>query len=119
MPRTPAAKTPSKAVPAQTAAVKKAAVPAPTPAPVPAPADKEAKTRKPKLVRDGFTMPKDEYAAIDALKQRAATLGRPVKKSELLRAGLKLLLGLNDDALITALQALTTIKTGRPKAARK
>jgi len=58
MPRTPAAKTPSKAVPAQTAAVKKAAAPAPAPAP--APADKEVKTRKPKLVRDGFTMPKDE-----------------------------------------------------------
>jgi len=117
MPRTPAAKTPSKAVPAQTAAVKKAAAPAPAPAP--APADKEVKTRKPKLVRDGLTMPKDEYAAIDALKQRAATLGRPVKKSELLRAGLKLLLGLDDAALITTLQALTTIKTGRPKAARK
>jgi len=104
-------------VPAQTAAVKKAAAPAPAPAP--APADKEVKTRKPKLVRDGFTMPKDEYAAIDALQQRAATLGRPVKKSELLRAGLKLLLGLDDAALITTLQALTTIKTGRPKAARK
>ena len=64
-------------------------------------------------------MPKDEYAAIDALKQRAAALARPAKKSELLRAGLKLLAGLDDAALQAALQAVPAIKTGRPKGAKK
>ena len=42
--------------------------------------------RKPKLVRDSFTIPKTEYAAIDELKTRAIGLGTSVKKSELLRA---------------------------------
>ena len=50
------------------------------------------------------------------LKQRAATLAQPVKKSELLRAGLKVLAGLSDAALRSALQAVPSIKTGRPKA---
>ncbi|ODS90475.1 MAG: hypothetical protein BGO13_07595 [Burkholderiales bacterium 66-5] len=109
-PRAPAAKTKTKTA---------AAAPAPGKKPAPAAAEPDAKPRKPKLVRDGFTMPKDEYAAIDALKQRAAALARPAKKSELLRAGLKLLAGLDDAALLVALQAVPAIKTGRPKAAKK
>lgn len=67
-------------------------------------------------MRDSFTIPKDEYAVIETLKQRAATLAQPVKKSELLRAGLKVLAGLPDSALRSALQAVPSIKTGRPKA---
>lgn len=77
---------------------------------------KDVKVKKPKLVRDSFTIPKDEYAVIEALKQRASTLAHPVKKSELLRAGLKLLATLTDSGLRTALQAVPSIKTGRPKA---
>lgn len=75
---------------------------------------KDVKAKKPKLVRDSFTIPKDEYAVIDALKERAVRLSRPVKKSELLRAGLKLLAGLSDTALFTALESVPSIKTGRP-----
>lgn len=120
MPRTPAPKTASRtpAAPAQTKGKAKAKAPSEAQA-ASAPAEKPAKPRKPKLVRDGFTMPKDEYAAIDALKQRAATLARPAKKSELLRAGLKLLVGLDDAALLAALEAVPAIKTGRPKAVQK
>ena len=77
---------------------------------------KEVRAKKPKLVRDSFTIPKNEYAVIEALKQRANALAQPVKKSELLRAGLKLLAGLSDAALRSALQAVPSIKTGRPKA---
>ena len=80
----------------------------------PAANDKPAKARKPKMVRDSFTMPKAEYAAIDTLKERAAKAGRPAKKSELLRAGVKLLEGLAPAALKAALEALPAIKTGRP-----
>jgi hypothetical protein len=79
-------------------------------------AAKDAKVKKPKLVRDSFTIPKDEYAVIETLKQRASTLAHPVKKSELLRAGLKVLAALTDSGLRTALQAVPSIKTGRPKA---
>lgn len=104
------AKKPSKR-PAATAPAK--AKPA---APAPALPAKEVRAKKPKLVRDSFTIPKDEYAVIEALKQRANALAQPVKKSELLRAGLKMLAGLSDAALRSALQAVPFIKTGRPKA---
>lgn len=80
----------------------------------------ESKTDAPKvkakLVRDSFTMPKQEYAQITGVKQRAAKLGRPTKKSEVLRAAVALLSALPDGALLAALQALASIKTGRPKA---
>jgi len=70
--------------------------------------------KKPKLVRDSFTIPKNEFAAIDQLKTRAIALGSSVKKSELLRAGLMVLQGLNDAAYKVALAAVPTLKTGRP-----
>ncbi len=76
-------------------------------------ADKTS-TKKPKLVRDSFTIPKNEFAAIEALKERAIGLGTSVKKSELLRAGLMTLQGLNDAAFKAALSAVPTLKTGRP-----
>jgi hypothetical protein len=72
------------------------------------------KIKKDKLVRDSFTMPKPEYAVLAELKQRAVRLARSVKKSELLRAGIKMLATLSDAALLTALAQVPTIKTGRP-----
>ena len=74
------------------------------------------KERKPKLVRDSFTIPKDEYAAIEALKIRAMTQGLAIKKSELLRAGLMALTAMSDARLKAALVAVPTLKTGRPSA---
>lgn len=78
-------------------------------------AAEKTKTEKVKMERDSFTMPKEEYAQIAALKKRLDALGKPAKKSELLRAGLKLLSGLSDAALQASLNAIPTIKTGRPK----
>lgn len=75
--------------------------------------------KKPKLVRDSFTIPKTEFAAIDKLKTRAIALGSSVKKSELLRAGLMVLQDLNDAAYKAALAAVPTLKTGRPTVADK
>lgn len=75
------------------------------------------KSRKPKLVRDSFTIPKAEYAVIEALKQRAAQAGRTAKKSEVLRAGLMALAAMATPAFLAALQAVPPIKTGRPAAA--
>jgi hypothetical protein len=75
--------------------------------------------KKPKLVRDSFTIPKSEFLAIDALKTRAIALGTSVKKSELLRAGLMALQGLSDTAYKAALTAVPTLKTGRPTGAEK
>lgn len=75
--------------------------------------------KKPKLVRDSFTIPKAEFAAIETLKTRAIALGTSVKKSELLRAGLMALQGLNDAAFKAALAAVPTLKTGRPTGTEK
>jgi hypothetical protein len=101
------------------AAPAKKPVPVAPQAVVAKPAAKKVAAPKPskpklKLVRDSFTMPKVEYAAIEVLKARAAKLARPVKKSELLRAGVKLLNALDDKALLAAVNAVPTIKTGRP-----
>ena len=79
---------------------------------------KPAKVKKPKLVRDSFTIPKDEYVVIDSLKLRAGKLGQSVKKSELLRAGVKALAAMTDIQFKAALSNVPTIKTGRPKSAK-
>lgn len=73
------------------------------------------KASKVKMERDSFTMPKEEYAQIATLKKRLEVVGQPAKKSELLRAGLKLLAAMDDAALKAALASVPVIKTGRPK----
>ena len=77
-------------------------------------AEKTSKQKKPKLVRDSFTIPKAEYLVLDDLKQRAVRTGTPTKKSELLRAGIKALAAMTDAGFKAALSAVPTIKTGRP-----
>jgi hypothetical protein len=73
-----------------------------------------ATSKKPKLVRDSFTIPKAEYVVLDELKQRGEALAHPVKKSELLRAGIKLLNSLSNAAFLKALAQVPAVKTGRP-----
>ena len=76
---------------------------------------KPAKVEKPKLVRERVTIPKAEYTVLDELKPRADKLAHPVKKSELLRAGVKALAAMPDGAFLSALNAVPTIKTGNTK----
>ncbi|MDZ7590518.1 MAG: hypothetical protein U5L05_07420 [Rubrivivax sp.] len=78
------------------------------------PAKKAAKSR-PQLVRDSFTMPEADFDLIAALKAKALDARRAAKKSELLRAGLRLLSGLEAKALVAALDKLAPVKVGRPK----
>lgn len=68
-----------------------------------------------KLVRDSFTMPQQDFGLIAALKERALNFKRPTKKSELLRAGLRVLQQLTDADLRIALDSLLPLKAGRPK----
>jgi hypothetical protein len=77
--------------------------------------EKKTKSEKVKMERDSFTMPKDEYAQIAVLKTRLSKLGQPAKKSELLRAGIKLLAAMSDNTLKMTLAKIPVIKTGRPK----
>lgn len=70
---------------------------------------------KNKLVRDSFTIPKTEYAVLTALKDRALSLTRHVKKSELLRAGIGALNAMHDKEFLETLDTVPSLKTGRPK----
>ena len=76
--------------------------------------DKKIRPEKVKMERDSFTMPKDEYAQLTLLKARLTAMGQPAKKSELLRAGIKLLAAMSDNTLKTTLAKIPVIKTGRP-----
>ena len=78
---------------------------------------KVEKVKKPQLIRDSFTIPKPEYVVIETLKERAGKLSRSAKKSELLRAGIKALAAMSDANFLSALNAVPTIKTGRPSTA--
>lgn len=80
--------------------------------------EKLDKSKKIKVIRDSFTIPKVEFEHIDALKKRLLTLGVAVKKSELLRAGLLALVAQKDAALLAAVRLVPVLKTGRPEAAR-
>jgi hypothetical protein len=84
------------------------------PAVKPAKPARPEKPKKPKLVRDSFTIPKAEYGVLEELKLRAAKLGQPARKSEVLRAGVKALAALSDEALLASLAAVPRVKTGRP-----
>lgn len=70
---------------------------------------------KQKLVRDSFTMPKNEYQTLDALKTRLLRLSHSAKKSELLRAGVAVLGRMSDSQLLAAIAVVPNLKTGRPK----
>ena len=71
--------------------------------------------KKDKLIRDSFTLPREDFELIATLKDRALDFKRPTKKSELLRAGLQALAKLDPAALRKALDALRPLKAGRPK----
>ena len=111
--KAPAATRAAPVAKAQPAKARTAAKAAPA-KPVKGKTAKPDKPRKPKLVRDSFTMPKPEYAVIGALKERAVRLGRPAKKSELLRAGVKALAAMPDAAFLASVRELPEVKTGRP-----
>ena len=104
-------------------AVKSAAKAAPKPAAKPsakavdaAPADAaKEKVRKPKLVRDSFTMPEQEYAVLGQVKKACLKAGFEIKKSELLRIGVALISQLDLATLQKVLSSLPQLKTGRPK----
>lgn len=73
---------------------------------------KKIKPEKIKMERDSFTMPKEEYAQITLMKARLTAMGQPAKKSELLRAGIKLLAAMSDNTLKITLAKIPVIKTG-------
>ncbi len=111
-----AVKPPARARATARPATKPAAAEAAAPAEAPK-ADKAKKhaPAKPKLVRDSFTLPADDYALFATLKKRALAGKTEVKKSELVRAGLAMLARADDAEFMKAIGLVDRIKTGRPK----
>ncbi len=104
-----------------TASKKVTKAPAKAPKPVRAAADakpvkppKASKEKKVKMVRDSFTFPKPEFEVLATLKLRAAKLETPVKKTELIRAGIKALAGMSDAVFVATVRSVPNLKTGRP-----
>lgn len=113
---TPAPKTPAK--PAKKPPVAAKGKPAEAAKPEKAeksPKAKKPAVKKPKLIRDSFTIPEVDYALFAAIKQRALGAGIEVKKAEILRAALAALAKLDDAELAKAIGLVERIKTGRPK----
>lgn len=114
------AKTPAKKAAAPAAKAAKAAKTAPPPKTMKIPASAKSaearadKPRKAKLVRDSFTIPKAEYTVLEELKVRAGRLGRPTRKSEVLRAGVIALAAMADAAFLASIDKVPALKTGRP-----
>jgi hypothetical protein len=68
-----------------------------------------------RVLRDCFTIPASEYVQIERLRERCLGFAIPVTKSQLLRAGLRVLSDMSDVALLEAVQSLKKVKVGRPK----
>ena len=66
--------------------------------------------KKIKLVRDSFTIPTSERIVLNTLKQRALELQIPVKKSDLIRAGIQVLATMDNTAFIASLKSLPSRK---------
>lgn len=78
-------------------------------------AKKPEKEPKVKVVHDSFSMPKAEYRKIAEIKETCLEAGLQVKKSEVLRAGLKALGKMNAAQLKSAIVGLGKVKAGRSK----
>jgi len=114
-PRTDQPRPPKGAAKKVAAAVKSTKPVDPAPIPAGKKATKPSPKVRPQLVRDSFTMPEVDFAFIATLKSRALDARRAAKKSELLRAGRRLLATLDSKARVAGLDQLEPVKTGRPR----
>ena len=84
-----------------------------------APFSVKKKKHDKKVIRDSFSFPEQDYRKISELKKICLAAGVHVKKGEILRAGLHLLTEMNLSELISAVEKIERVKTGRPKADKK
>lgn len=75
---------------------------------------KATKANKRKAGPRRYKLADDEYAQLTALKQRLETLGSSVKRSALLRAGLLVLVAMNDDQLKRAVACVAAVESVGP-----
>ena len=100
----------AKPKPVKAEKVEKAEKPAKQPK---AKAEKPAKVVREKVVRDSFSMPKSEHAQLKALRETLAKAGRICTKSELLRAGVQLLLKESTASTKALVEGLVVVPKGK------
>ena len=110
--KAPASKTSASGQPAQAPASGASALAVPQLHPRPTPS--RTSPSGPSWCATASPFPKAEYAVLQELKQRSAKLGRPAKKSEVLRAGVNALAAMGDAAFTAAIATVPALKTGRP-----
>lgn len=76
------------------------------------------RTNKAKIIRDSFPFPEGDYLKISELKKTCLAAGIPVKKGEILRAGLHLLTKLDLAELKQVVEQVEKVKTGRSEASK-
>jgi hypothetical protein len=67
-----------------------------------------------RVIRDSFTLPANDYAILAMLRERGLKSGVHATKSELVRAGLHMLLDADEGHFLAVIQRLEKVKTGRP-----
>jgi hypothetical protein len=70
--------------------------------------------RSDRVIRDSFTIPREEYLLIKHLQHRCLQSAVTATKSEILRAGLQALGVMPDKDLLKVVTSLVKVKTGRP-----
>ncbi len=70
---------------------------------------------QPKVVRDSFTLPENDYQLIPDLQDRALDLRLSVTKGEVLRAGLHALERMSEEDYLAILKTVEKLKPGRRK----
>lgn len=80
-------------------------------------ADKKDKEKKEKVVRDSFSLPRSEHAAIKQMRTEIARAGRIASKSEILRAALKALADQGPAKALDLIEALPVVPKGKAKKA--
>ena len=75
-------------------------------------AQAEQQASAPKVVRDTFSMPEDDFQLLEKLRSRARKMDLDTNKSELVRAGLRLLAGLDDARLEGLIRNVDKLKPG-------
>lgn len=78
-------------------------------------AAEKRKSGKAKAIKDSFSFPEQDYKLLKQLKKTFLEENIPVKKSELLCAGLHLLAKLKLPELKAAVMQVGKVKTGGPK----
>lgn len=78
-----------------------------------------ANSAEQKVIRDAFSMPAEDHELFAVIQRKCLSIGIAATKSEIVRAGLKHLAGIDNDKLQEIIKAVPKIKTGRPVASIK